>query len=70
MVEFVLAHPNIAAAQTYHNNGGMILRGPGTESDTVQAGDLARDAGDDARLVDALDGDDDEVLRGRSGGCA
>jgi hypothetical protein len=41
VVEFVLAHPNIAAAQTYHNNGGMILRGPGTESDTVQAGDLA-----------------------------
>ncbi|MEJ2547966.1 MAG: M14 family metallopeptidase [Gemmatimonadota bacterium] len=40
VVEFVLAHPNIAAAQTYHNNGGMILRGPGTESDTVQAADL------------------------------
>lgn len=40
VVEFVLAHPNIAAAQTYHNNGGMILRGPGTESDTVRASDL------------------------------
>jgi hypothetical protein len=39
-VEFVLAHPNIAAAQTYHNSGGMILRGPGTEQDSVRAADL------------------------------
>lgn len=31
IVEFVLAHPNIAAAQAYHNAGGMILRGPGAE---------------------------------------
>lgn len=29
---FVLAHPNIAATQSYHNAGGMILRGPGDES--------------------------------------
>ncbi|MCW5755509.1 MAG: hypothetical protein KIT24_12450 [Phycisphaeraceae bacterium] len=27
--EFILAHPNIAAVQSYHNAGGMILRGPG-----------------------------------------
>lgn len=26
---FILARPNIAAAQSYHNTGGMILRGPG-----------------------------------------
>ena len=26
---FILAHPNIAAGQAYHNSGGMILRGPG-----------------------------------------
>ncbi len=31
--DFVLAHPNIAGAQTYHNSGGMILRGPGTRED-------------------------------------
>ena len=31
--DFVLAHPNIAGAQTYHNTGGMILRGPGTRED-------------------------------------
>jgi hypothetical protein len=33
VAEFVLAHPNIAAAQSFHNNGGMILRGPGTQTD-------------------------------------
>jgi len=26
---FILDHPNIAAGQSYHNTGGMILRGPG-----------------------------------------
>ncbi|MFQ5949052.1 MAG: M14 family metallopeptidase, partial [Acidimicrobiia bacterium] len=26
---FLLAHPNVAAYQSYHNAGGMILRGPG-----------------------------------------
>jgi hypothetical protein len=26
---FILAHPNIVAGQSYHNTGGMILRGPG-----------------------------------------
>jgi hypothetical protein len=29
---FILAHPNIAAVQSFHNNGGMILRGPGAEA--------------------------------------
>jgi hypothetical protein len=29
IIEFVLAHPNIAAMQSYHNSGGMILRSPG-----------------------------------------
>jgi len=28
--DFLAAHPNIAGAQSYHNNGGMILRGPGS----------------------------------------
>jgi len=31
VAQFVLAHPNIAAAQSYHNAGGMILRSPGRE---------------------------------------
>ena len=29
IAEFILAHPNIAGVQSYHNTGGMILRGPG-----------------------------------------
>ena len=28
---FLMSHPNIAGAQSYHNAGGMILRGPGAE---------------------------------------
>ncbi|MGV6815492.1 MAG: M14 family metallopeptidase [Phycisphaerales bacterium] len=31
VAQFVLAHPNIAAGQSYHNAGGMILRGPGAD---------------------------------------
>jgi hypothetical protein len=30
--EFLKAHPNIAGVQSYHNSGGMILRGPGAEA--------------------------------------
>ncbi len=29
--QWILKHPNIAAAQSYHNAGGMILRGPGAD---------------------------------------
>lgn len=29
---FLLAHPNVAAVQSFHNAGRMILRGPGYES--------------------------------------
>ena len=29
VADFILKHPNIAAGQSYHNAGGMILRGPG-----------------------------------------
>ncbi len=32
VADFVLARPNIAAVQAFHNAGGMILRGPGAES--------------------------------------
>lgn len=30
--DFWMSHPNIAGLQTYHNNGGMILRSPGAET--------------------------------------
>jgi hypothetical protein len=33
VMEFVFKHPNIAAAQSFHNSGGMILRGPGGQED-------------------------------------
>jgi hypothetical protein len=31
--DFVIKHPNIAGAQSYHNYGGMFLRGPGAAED-------------------------------------
>jgi hypothetical protein len=42
VMNFVMKHPNIAAAQSYHNAGGMILRGPGGQEDvnTYNAQDL------------------------------
>jgi hypothetical protein len=36
---FVLAHQNIAAFQSYHNAGGMILRSPGREGGLMQGAD-------------------------------
>ncbi len=29
--KFLIEHPNVAAVQSFHNAGGMILRGPGAE---------------------------------------
>ncbi|MBO6513291.1 MAG: hypothetical protein JJ974_04935, partial [Phycisphaerales bacterium] len=41
IAEFILQHPNIAAGQSYHNTGGMILRGPGARylGDLYPSGD-------------------------------
>lgn len=33
IADFVIAHPNISAAITYHNTGGMILRGYSNDED-------------------------------------
>jgi len=33
IANWALQHPNIAAVQSYHNNGQMILRGPGAKAD-------------------------------------
>jgi hypothetical protein len=46
--DFVLAHPNIAGAQSFHNSGGMLLRGPGSEED------VATYNADDVRIYDAI----------------
>jgi hypothetical protein len=32
VVDFLASHPNVAGFQSFHNNGGMILRGPGTQA--------------------------------------
>ncbi|OGD18342.1 MAG: hypothetical protein A2W03_05600 [Candidatus Aminicenantes bacterium RBG_16_63_16] len=47
VADFLAAHPNIAGVQSYHNSGGMILRGPGAES----AGEYPAE---DARFYDEL----------------
>lgn len=40
VIDFVVKHPNIAVAQSYHNNGGMILRGPGSPQDAYRPQDV------------------------------
>lgn len=50
---FILAHPNIAAAQSFHNTGGMLLRGPGDESVRYPRADI--------RVYDAL-GEEGELM--------
>jgi hypothetical protein len=40
MAEFLISRPNISGAQTYHNTGGMLLRGPGSKQDNYDSGDL------------------------------
>jgi len=32
VADFVMTHPNIMGAQSFHNNGGLILRGPGARN--------------------------------------
>ena len=56
--DFVLAHPNIAGAQSYHNAGGMILRGPGAEED------LATYSSADNAVYDMLGKRGEEMLPG------
>jgi hypothetical protein len=53
--DFWLSHPNIAGLQTYHNNGGMILRSPGAET----AGEYP---GSDVRAYDELGRNAERIL--------
>ncbi|MDF1799551.1 MAG: M14 family metallopeptidase [Planctomycetota bacterium] len=55
VARFVMEHPNVAAFQTFHNSGGMILRGPGTES----FGEYPRA---DLAVFDALGQDGEKLL--------
>ncbi|MCB9897698.1 MAG: peptidase M14 [Planctomycetes bacterium] len=53
---FILAHPNIAAVQSFHNSGGMILRGPGTAA----RNDFYPSA--DAQVYDAIGKEGEAIL--------
>lgn len=55
IARFLLAHPNVAAVQSFHNNGGMILRGPGAEV----YGEYPRE---DVRVYDELGKDGEKML--------
>jgi len=56
VVDFVVAHPNIAGAQSYHNSGGMILRGPGPKQDAYRPADV--------RVFDVIGQRGEEILPG------
>jgi hypothetical protein len=58
VMEFVMKHPNIAAAQSYHNAGGMILRGPGDPTDLVTYNPQ------DVRVYDAIAKKGEELMPG------
>ena len=58
VMEFVIKHPNIAAGQSFHNAGGMILRGPGGAEDvgTYNAADV--------QVYDVLGKKGEEIIPG------
>ena len=56
--EFVISRSNIAGAQSYHNYGGMILRGPGA------AEDESKMKYEDRRVYDAIGELGDKLLPG------
>ncbi|QDU67060.1 M14 family metallopeptidase [Engelhardtia mirabilis] len=55
VAEYIAARPNIAAAQSFHNSGGMILRGPGFE-------DYGNYPRSDVAVYDALGADGEKML--------
>jgi hypothetical protein len=58
VMEFVMKHPNIAGAQSFHNSGGMILRGPGAEEDVNTYNR------EDIRIYDAIGKKGEELIPG------
>ncbi|MBN3583993.1 peptidase M14 [Algoriphagus aestuarii] len=58
IMEFVMKHPNIAGAQSFHNSGGMILRGPGAEED------VSTYNREDIRIYDAIASKGEEMIPG------
>lgn len=41
VADFIASRPHIAGSQSYHNAGGMILRGPGVKAESWDAADVA-----------------------------
>ncbi|MBC7888081.1 MAG: peptidase M14 [Ferruginibacter sp.] len=58
VMEFVMKHPNIAAGQSFHNAGGMILRGPGG------AEDVGTYNATDVQVYDVLGKKGEEIIPG------
>jgi hypothetical protein len=55
VARFISEHPNIAAVQSFHNAGGMILRGPGVEI-------FGEYPAADVRVYDALAAEGERML--------
>ncbi len=55
IARFIYKHPNIAAVQSFHNAGGMILRGPGAEG-------FGNYPGRDVRVYDELGKEGEKML--------
>jgi hypothetical protein len=55
IADFLYEHPNVAAVQSFHNAGGMILRGPGGK----EFGEYERR---DLRIFDSLGKDGERML--------
>ena len=58
VADFVLSRPNIAGAQSYHNSGGMILRGPGAKED------ISTYNRQDIRIYDAIGKKGEKMIPG------
>lgn len=56
VINFVKSRPNIAGAQSYHNSGGMLLRGPGMQQDEYRPQDV--------QVFDALGAVGERILPG------
>ena len=56
IASFMMAHPNIIVVWAFHNNGGMILRGPSTKQEHLSPSDI--------RVYDYLGKNGEDILPG------
>ncbi len=57
--DFGIKHRNIAGAQTYHNSGGMVLRGP-----SIEGGGSEIYTRDDERVINAIGEMGEQIIPG------